>query len=131
MANEECNQATQQIKQLAKRWNEMYAAEEFEAMKDLATEDVGIANTKVSTYPSGLIYGRQAYYDGIVGAYGKEHHLLVMDYEGWEYIPLGPNRFYTIGRYTLQPDEVGVNCWLLRRDSVDDPWRIFRVINNN
>ena len=49
MTNEACNEVTQQIKQFAKRWNEMYAAEEFEAMKDLATEDVGIANAQASS----------------------------------------------------------------------------------
>ena len=105
-------------------------------MKDLATEDVGIANAEASTYPSGLIYGRQAYYDGIHDAFygisGKEKNLLVMKYEEWEYIPLGNNNtfYYTIGRYTLQPNVEGVNCWLLRRDTVGAPWRIFRVINN-
>ena len=99
------------------------------------TEDVGIANAPESKSGTGLIYGRQAYYDGIVGAYrgssGKEKNLLVMKYEGWEYIPMPDGlHFYTIGEYTLQPDTVGVNCWLLRRDSPAAPWRIFRVINN-
>ena len=134
MASEEIQQAIKQLKQFAKRWNELYAAQRFEEMKDLATEDVGIANAEKSKNATGLIYGRQAYFNGIYGAYhgsnGKEHNLLVMDYEGWEYIPLGDHRFYTIGKYTLQPDVVGVNCWLLCRDSHNDPWRIFRVINN-
>jgi hypothetical protein len=122
---------TAQVKQFAQTWNELYAAEQFEKMKELATEDVGIANAPESRSGTGLIYGRQAYYDGIVGAYrgasGKE---LVMCYEGWEYIPLGDGHsFYTIGKYTLQPDTVGVNCWLLRRKSLAEPWRILRVIN--
>lgn len=123
-----------QVKDFARTWNELYARAEFEKMKELATEDVGIANAAESTSGTGLIYGRQAYYDGIVGAYrgssGKEKNLLVMRYEGWEYTPLGDgNSFYTIGTYTLQPDTVGVNCWLLRRASTAAPWRVFRVIN--
>jgi hypothetical protein len=134
MTSEEIHEAVEQLKRFAKRWNELYAAQKFEEMKDLATEDVGIANAPESKDSSGLIYGRQAYFKGIYDAYrgstGKEQNLLVMDYENWEYIPLGDNRFYTIGKYTLQPDVVGVNCWLLRRDSHKDPWRIFRVINN-
>jgi hypothetical protein len=134
MASEEINQAVEQLKQFAKRWNELYAALKFEDMKDLATEDVGIANAPESKDQSGLIYGRQAYFNGIYEAYygssGKEHNLLVMDYENWEYIPLGNDQFYTIGKYTLQPNVTGVNCWLLRRDSPQEPWRIFRVINN-
>jgi hypothetical protein len=134
MASEEINQAVEQLKQFAKRWNELYAALKFEDMKGLATEDVGIANAPESKDQSGLIYGRQAYFNGIYEAYygssGKEHNLLVMDYENWEYIPLGNDQFYTIGKYTLQPNVTGVNCWLLRRDSPQEPWRIFRVINN-
>lgn len=132
--NTDTHLAIAQLKDFARQWNELYAATRFEEIKQLATEDVGIANTQVSVAPTGLIYGRQAYYDGIFGAYsgatGKEHNLLVMQYEGWEYIPLGnADTFYTIGRYTLEPDVVGVNCWLLRRDSCSAPWRIFRVIN--
>ncbi len=120
---------------LSDTWNKLYAAEKFEEMKNLATKDVAIANVQVSTSITGLIYGRQAYYDGIyqayVGASGKEKNLLVMDYDDWEYIPLGDeNHFYTIGKYTLQPNIVGVNCWLLKRESTDDPWLIYRVINN-
>lgn len=134
MPSEEIGEAVKQLKQFAKRWNELYAAQRFEEMKDLATEDVGIANAEKSKDSTGLIYGRQAYFDGIYEAYrgstGKEHNLLVMDYENWEYVPLDDNRFYTIGKYTLEPDIVGVNCWLLRRESYQDPWRIFRVINN-
>ncbi len=125
----------EQVKQFARTWNQLYAAEKFEEMKALATEDVGIANAPESTSGTGLIYGRQAYYDGIVGAYrgasGKEKNLLVMQYEGWEYLPMPDGlHFYTIGKYTLQPSTVGVNCWLLRRGSPAEPWRIFRVINN-
>ena len=134
MNEDEIQEAIKQLKQFAKRWNELYAAQKFEEMKDLATDDIGIANAPESKDSSGLIYGRQAYFKGIYDAYygstGKEHNLLVMDYQNWEYIPLGDNRFYTIGKYTLQPDVVGVNCWLLRRDSHGGPWRIFRVINN-
>lgn len=123
-----------QVKQFARHWNELYASAQFEKMKELATEDVGIAYAPESKSGTGLIYGRQAYYDGIVGAYrgasGTEKNLLVMHYEEWEYVPLGnENSFYTIGKYTLQPDTVGVNCWLLRRDEAGAPWRVFRVIN--
>ena len=136
MKSEEIKETTEQLKQFAKEWNALYASEKFEDMKNLATEDVGIANAGRSNHPSGLIFGRQAYYDGIYNAYrgstGTEKNLLVMEYEGWEYIPLGNDntQYYTIGRYTLQPNIVGVNCWLLRRDTVADPWLIFRVINN-
>ena len=135
MESNEVNEAIEQLKQFAREWNEMYAAEKFEEMKLLATEDIGIANAPASEAPSGLIYGRQAYYDGIYAAYtgtsGHEKNILTMEYEGWEYIPLGDNNtFYTIGRYTLEHNPGGVNCWLLRRDSPASPWRIFRVINN-
>lgn len=126
------------VKQLmifAKKWNTLYAKGKFEEMKKLATEDVAIANVQASTSITGLIYGRQAYYDGIYGAYtgasGKEKNILEMKYDGWEYIPLGDeNHFYTIGKYTLEPNTVGVNCWLLKRESTDSPWFIYRVINN-
>lgn len=131
MTSEETKQVIEQLKQFAKRWNELYAAEKFEEMKYLATEDVGIANAKDSKEPSGLIYGRDKYYEGIVNAYGEQKNLLVMEYENWEYIPLDGNTFYTIGKYTLGTSVVGVNCWLLRRNSPADPWRIFRVIDNN
>jgi hypothetical protein len=115
----------------AQKWNTLFAEGKFEEMKLLATEDVAIANVQASDSITGLIYGRQAYYDGIVGAAGKKHNLLVMKYDEWEYIPLGDeNHFYTIGKYTLEPEEVGVNCWLLKRASADKPWRIYRVINN-
>lgn len=119
----------------AQKWNTLYANCSFEEMKLLATEDVAVANAEVSTSATGLIYGRQAYYDGIYQAYhgatGKEHNLLVMKYEDWEYIPLGDeNHFYTIGKFTLEPNVVGVNCWLLKRESADSPWLIYRVINN-
>jgi hypothetical protein len=132
--SERTESSIEQVRQLARTWNRLYAAERFEEMKDLATEDVGIANAPESTTGTGLIYGRQAYYDGIVGAYrgasGKEKNLLVMRYEAWEYIPLPDGRhFYTIGEYTLQPATVCVNCWLLRRDSAAGDWRVFRVIN--
>ncbi len=124
-----------ELMDFANHWNKLYAEEKFEEMKLLATEDVAIANAQASTSITGLIYGRQAYYDGIhqayVGSSGKEKNLLVMQYDGWEYIPLGDeNHFYTIGKYTLQPNIVGVNCWLLKRESPDHPWRIYRVINN-
>ncbi|MCZ6802554.1 MAG: hypothetical protein O7D86_01085 [Proteobacteria bacterium] len=103
-------------------------------MKDLATIDVGIANADISDHPSSLIFGRENYKKGICEAYyggsGNEQNLLVMKYQGWEYICLDRNSFYTIGRYTLQPDVVGVNCWLLRREPSDMQWKIFRVINN-
>ena len=58
-----------QLKRFAQNWNELYAAGKFEEMKELATEDIGIANSGESTSPTGLIYGKQAYYDGIYGAY--------------------------------------------------------------
>jgi hypothetical protein len=97
VTGEEINQAVEQLKQFANRWNELYAARKFEEMKALATEDVGIANAPESKGPSGLIYGRQAYFNGIYEAYygstGKEHNLLIMDYENWEYIPAGDNCF--------------------------------------
>lgn len=131
---EKNKQTIEQLKHFAKTWNALYATEKFEEMKYLATEDVGIANAEASTCATGLIYGRQAYYDGIYNAYygasGTEKNLLVMKYEEWEYIPLNNDNtfFYTIGRYTLQPNVEGVNCWLLRRDT-DGSWRIFRVIN--
>jgi len=130
--NEEAKQAIQEIKAFARKWNELYAAHRFEEMKELATEDIGIANAAESTCPTGLIYGRETYFKGIYDAYhgnGKQHNLLVMQFESWEYIPLDLNTFYTIGRYTLQPNAVGVNCWLLRRTAPGAPWRIFRVIN--
>jgi len=124
-----------ELMRFAEKWNRLYANCDFEEMKSLATKDVAIANVQASTSITGLIYGRQAYYDGIyqayVGASGKEQNLLVMKYEDWEYIPLGDeNHFYTIGKYTLEPNIVGVNCWLLKRASVDTPWFIYRVINN-
>lgn len=120
---------------LAKKWNKLYAEAKFEKMKLLATEDVAIANAQASTSITGLIYGRQAYYNGIYQAYhgasGKEKNLLVMKYDEWEYISLGDeNHFYTIGKYTLEPNIVGVNCWLLKRESASSPWLIYRVINN-
>lgn len=135
MTTEKFEKTIEQLMHFAKTWNDMYAAEKFEEMKSLATVDVGIANARSSSSPSGLIYGRQAYYDGIHQAYygssGKGKNLLVMQYEGWEYIRLNDeNTYYTIGRYTLQPGIVGVNSWLLRRDSGAAPWLISRVINN-
>lgn len=132
VTQDDAQQAIAEIKAFAKHWNELYAAHRFEDMMQLATEDVGIANSAESTCPTGLIYGRDAYFKGIHDAYhgnGNEHNLLVMQYEGWEYVPLGLNFFYTIGRYTLQPNTVGVNCWMLRRIAPGAPWRIFRVIN--
>lgn len=132
--NQEEKDCIEQIKKFAQTWNELYASEKFDAMKELATEDVGIANVQLSTDETGLIYGREAYKQGIVEAYRgkdeKQQNLLIMQYESWEYIPLAQNLFYTIGRYTLEPDYSGVNCWLLRRDDPNSPWRIFRVINN-
>ena len=133
--SERTESSIEQVKQFARTWNRLYAAERFEEMKGLATEDVGIANAPQSAAGTGLIYGRQAYYDGIVGAYrgasGNEKNLLVMQYDGWEYLPLPDGRhFFAIGKYTLQPATIGVNSWLLRRDSPADPWRVFRVINN-
>lgn len=120
-----------ELMDFAKKWNTLYANCEFEKMKGLAIEDVAIANAEASTSITGLIYGREEYYKGIVGAYGKDKNLLVMKYDDWEYIPLGDeNHFYTIGKYTLEPDIVGVNCWLLKRESADDEWLIYRVINN-
>lgn len=120
----------EELQNFAHRWNELYAAAKFDEMELLATEDVGVANASASALPTGLIYGRAAYRKGIVEAYGTDKHILRMVYEEWEYIPLGNNQFYTIGRYTLEPNIVGVNCWLLRRASAIAPWRIFRVINN-
>lgn len=32
---------------------------------------------------------------------------------------------------TLQPDIIGINCWLLKRDNEKSDWKIFRVINND
>lgn len=124
-----------ELMDFAQKWNTLYAACKFEEMKLLATEDVGIANVQASSSITGLIYGRQAYFNGIYQAYsgasGKEHNLLVMKYDEWEYIPLGDeNHFYTIGKYTLEPNILGVNCWLLKRESPDHPWLIYRVINN-
>jgi len=43
MTAAEINQAVEQLKQFANRWNELYATQKFEEMKYLATEDVGIA----------------------------------------------------------------------------------------
>ncbi|SMF26693.1 hypothetical protein SAMN02745866_01679 [Alteromonadaceae bacterium Bs31] len=124
----------QQIMAFAKNWNTLYAQERFDDMMNLATEDVGIANAGASNSPTGLIYGREAYKKGICEAYygasGSEHNLLVMEYEGWETIPLTENTYYTIGRYTLQPNIVGVNCWLLVRETRVAEWKIRRVINN-
>ena len=101
MTSEETHQAVKQLKQFAKRWNELYAAQKFEEMKDLATEDIGIANAPESKDSSGLIYGRQAYFNGIYDAYrgstGKEQNLLVMDYENWEYIALATIAFIPLG----------------------------------
>ena len=127
-------QSIQEIQALAERWNTLYAEQRFDEMKALATIDVGIANVKDSTAPSGLIFGQENYKKGIVDAYygesGKEHNLLVMGYLDWEYIPLNAHHFYAIGRYTLEPNIMGVNAWLLRRESVSAPWKIYRVINN-
>jgi len=124
-----------ELMSFAEKWNTLYANAKFEEMKLLATEDVAIANVQASTSITGLIYGRQAYYDGIYQAYtgasGKEKNILSMKYDDWEYIPLGDeNHFYTIGRYTLEPNIEGVNCWLLQRADADSPWLIYRVINN-
>ncbi|MCM8535779.1 MAG: hypothetical protein NE334_07580 [Lentisphaeraceae bacterium] len=133
MTDYEINRSIRQIKDFAQNWNHLYATEQFEEMKLLATENVGIANSAESEYPTGLIYGRQAYYDGIYGAYtgssGKEKNLLVMDYENWEYIPLSEHSFYTIGKFSLQQSPDGVNCWLLKRHDSYSPWLIERVIN--
>ncbi|MCM8531929.1 MAG: hypothetical protein NE330_12260 [Lentisphaeraceae bacterium] len=133
MTDYEINRSIRQIKAFAKNWNELYAAEQFEEMKLLATENVGIANAKESSYATGLIYGRQAYFDGIYGAYkgssGHEKNLLVMDYENWEYIPLSEHSFYTIGKFSLQHSSGGVNSWLLKRQDSYSPWLIERVIN--
>jgi hypothetical protein len=68
MTNEEREQAVGQLKEFARCWNALYAAQEFEKMQCLATEDVGIANAQAATKPTGLIYGRQAYYEGICEA---------------------------------------------------------------
>lgn len=134
MQNEDLQQTIKQIKEFTQMWNELYAAKRFDDMKELATEDVGIANVQASTHASGLIFGRDAYKKGICDAYygtsGKEQNILVMEYEGWEYIPLDKNSFYTIGRYSLQPNIIGVNCWLLNRKSPEHDWKISRVINN-
>lgn len=132
-----------EMKAFAENWNELYKSVQFDKMKLLATEDVGIANA-TSTDPSpnkaGLIIGRDAYFKGIYdtyyGASGKESNLLVMNYENWEYISVGNDQesYYTIGTYTIypsdktQPPTVGVNCWLLKK--VDGNWLIYRVINN-
>ena len=124
-----------ELMRFAEKWNRLYENTAFEEMKLLATDDVAIANAQASTSKTGLIYGRQAYYNGIyqayVGASGKEKNILEMKYHDWEYISLGDkNHFYTIGKYTLEPNIVGVNCWLLKRDSPEAPWLIYRVINN-
>lgn len=134
MNTEILTQSIQEIQAFAEQWNTLYAEQRFDEMKMLATEDVGIANANASTSPSGLIFGQENYKKGILDAYygksGVEHNLLVMEYLGWEYIPLNDNSFYTIGRYTLEPDIIGVNAWLLRRETLSSPWRIYRVINN-
>ena len=120
-----------EIKQFARRWNQLYAEQRFEEMKALATEDVAIANRcDAAATPAGLIFGRQAYYDGIVGASGPDHDPLVMDCEHWDYVPLGEHAFYTVGRFTLAGVQ-GMNCWLLRRTSAEAPWLIQRVINTD
>ncbi len=142
ISSENTNDVIQELKKFAQHWNYLYKTEQFEEMKLLATEDVGIANAQDSNYPSGLIYGRDAYYKGIYDTYhgsdGTEKNILVMQYEDWEYIPLGDNNtFYTIGKYIIyssssvasSPNIVGVNCWLLHRHCPDE-WQIFRVINN-
>ncbi|MCL1126908.1 hypothetical protein [Shewanella surugensis] len=127
-------QSIADIQLFAEQWNTLYAAQRFDEMKLLATTDVGIANAEASISPSGLIFGRDNYKKGITDTYygesGEEHNLLVMQYLGWEYIPLSEDTFYTIGRYTLEPNIIGVNAWLLRRETVLATWKIFRVINN-
>lgn len=122
----------EQLKRFAENWNTLYANGQFEEMKLLVTEDIGIANAEDSnSNKAGLICGRQAYYDGLISAYGEKHNLLVMEYDDWEYIRLGDeNHYYTIGKFTLGKKIVGVNCWLLKRESPDTPWLIYRVINN-
>ncbi|WP_299495719.1 hypothetical protein [uncultured Shewanella sp.] len=134
MNTEALAQSIQEIQAFAEHWNTLYAQQKFDEMKMLATEDVGIANVKASTLPSGLIFGQENYKKGIVEAYygqsGIEHNLLVMEYLDWEYIPLNDLTFYTIGRYTLEPNIIGVNAWLLSRETLSSPWKIYRVINN-
>jgi hypothetical protein len=143
----ETSNTIREIKELARYWNELYEALDFDQMKLLATEDVGIANA-TSTDPSpnqaGLIIGRDAYFKGIYDTYygmskdGRrldESNLLVMNYEDWEYISTGNDEesFYTIGTYTIYWSDatkkpyVGVNCWLLKK--VGGKWLIDRVIN--
>ena len=58
-----------QLMSFAQKWNTLYANCQFEEMKDLATEDVAIANAEASKDITGLIYGREEYYNGITSAY--------------------------------------------------------------